>query len=116
MLKIDGVVMPEPALNGLTIKHEKIWSSNTKRASDGTMVGDIIARKMTLSIKWPILSAEEVAKIDKAIYPPFFSVYFKNPHTNNYETKKFYAGTPTYPVYSYALNKYTGVAVDLIEQ
>lgn len=116
MLKINNVRMPEPALNGLKISKEKIWSKNTGRVSSGEMVGDVVARKITLSIQWPRLTEEQVAIIDKAIDPAFVSVYFKNPNTNKYETRTFYAGTPTYPVYSYALGKYEGVAVDLVEK
>lgn len=42
---IDGVTMPTPALSGLTIKKEKIWSNNTGRVANGDMVGDLIAIK-----------------------------------------------------------------------
>lgn len=52
-LVINGVDMPDPAINGgLTYAPEKIWSKNTGRVSDGEMFGDIVARKMTLKIKW----------------------------------------------------------------
>lgn len=116
-LKINGKTMPEPMLDGgIVAKKEKVWSSNTKRVSNGDLEGDVIARKWTLSIKWPRLSDEQVALIDNAIDPPFVDIYFKNPSTNTYETRTFYAGTPTYPVYSYALGKYDGVAVDLIQK
>lgn len=117
-LKFGGVDMPDPALNGLTYKPEKIWSKNTGRGADARMLGDVIAIKMTLQIKWNILSDAQVVKIDAAITPAFFPVYFKNPRTGKYETKTFYADAPTYPVYSYVsgLPAYNGVAVDLIEQ
>ena len=118
MLKIDGVQMPEPKFQGITISPEKIWSKNTGRTTTGEMVGDIVCIKLTYKISWPPLSAEQVALIDAAITPAFFDVYFKNPRTNQYETKRMYAGTPTYPVYSDAngLPDYVGVAVDLIEK
>lgn len=118
MLKIDGVDMPEPKFGGLTITPEKVWSKNTGRTTTGEMVGDIIAIKNKLKISWPPLTAEQVAVIDAAITPAYFDVYYKDPRTNQYETKRMYAGTPTYPVYSYAtgLPDYSGVAVDLIEK
>lgn len=31
---IDGVTMPTPALGGLTIKKEKVWSNNTGRVAN----------------------------------------------------------------------------------
>lgn len=44
-LLIGGVEMPEPKQGGVTISKEKIWSKNTGRGSDGTMNGDVVARK-----------------------------------------------------------------------
>lgn len=115
---IDGVKMPTLKLNGLTYKKEKIWSKNTGRVSNGDMKGDVINRKYTLSCQWPPLTREQVALIDKAIDPAFFEVEFTDPGGNNRVKKKFYAGTPTYPVYSYAkgVKTYVGVAVDFIQQ
>lgn len=118
MLKIDGVLMPEPKQNGITFTKEKIWSKNTGRTTDGTMVGDIIAIKTKMKISWNVLSGEQVALLDEAVSPAFISVYFKDPRINTYTEKMFYAGTPSYPVYSYAdgLPEYVGTTVDLIEQ
>ena len=101
-LYIDGVKMPTLKLNGLTYKKEKIWSKNTGRVSNGDMKGDVIARKFTLSCQWPPLTRSQLAVIDKAIDPAFIKVEFRDPGTNNKLEKTFYAGTPTYPVYSYA--------------
>ena len=118
MLMIGGVAMPEPKQGGITITKEKIWSKNTGRATNGSMVGDVIAIKTKMQISWNVLSGEQVAVLDAALEPAFISVYFKDPRLNAYTTKTFYAGTPTYPVYSYAtgLPEYVGCAVDLIEQ
>lgn len=43
---------------------------------------------------------------------------FLDPGSNSRITKRFYAGTPTYPVYSYVngMLTYNGVKVDLIEK
>lgn len=118
MLKIDGKEMPEPKFQGITFTKEKIWSKNTGRTSTGKMVGDVIAIKTKMQISFPPLSGEQVMELDTALEPAFIDVYFKDPRLNAYTTKKFYAGTPSYPVYSYAkgLPEYVGVGVDLVEQ
>lgn len=118
MLKIDGVQMPEPKLQGITFTKEKIWSKNAGRTTDGTMVGDVIAIKTKMKITFPVLTGEQVSKLDKALEPAFISVYFKDPRVNAYATKRFYAGTPSYPVYSYSkgMPEYVGTAVDLVQQ
>lgn len=116
VLTIDGVVMPP--VKSLTITREPIWSKNAGRGADGTMIGDIIAQKMKLQITFVPLSDEQAASLDAAILPAFFSTKFRNPCTGKMETKTMYAGTPTYPVYSYVngLPRYQGVGVNLVEQ
>ena len=117
MLKFDNEIMPEP--QSVDVGKEKIWSSNTGRTDSGRMNGDIIAIKTQLKIKWGVLSAEQTALIDKYLSKSFFQCTYLDPAKGNEETtKEFYAGTPTYPVYSYVqgLPSYRGVGVDLIER
>lgn len=52
--------------------------------------------KYTLECTWTMLSRADVAKIDAAISPAFFSVTFTDPGTNTRTTKKFYSNTPSY--------------------
>ena len=117
-LVIGGVAMPPLKAEGLTITKEKVWSSNTGRAADGNMIGDLVTIKYKLQCEWPPLSREDAVIVDTAVSPAFFSVTFLDPGSNTRITRTFYAGTPTYPVYSYAngLPTYNGVAVDLIEK
>lgn len=117
-IEIDGVAMPGLKLNGLTVTKEKIWSKNTGRAANGEMVGDLIAIKYTLKCSWPPLTREQAVVIDKAVSPAFFNVAFLDPGTNTKVTKRFYAGAPAYPVYTYrkGVKTYQGVAVDLIQK
>lgn len=114
---INGITMPQA--KSLTVTKEKIWSKNAGRAADdGKMIGDIIGCKYKLQIQWGLLSEGDTTKIDEAVSPAFFNVTFLAPGSNTRVTKSFYAGTPTYPVYSYAegVKTYQGVSVDLIEQ
>lgn len=117
MLKFEGVPMPEP--KAISVSPEKIWAHNTGRGDNGEMMGDVVAIKTTLKIEWSVLSAAQIEKIDSYLSRAFFNCTFCNPRKGNAETTlTFYAGTPTYPVYSYAkgLPEYTGIAVDLIEK
>ena len=71
-----------------------------------------------LKCTWPPLSREQAAIVDKAVAPAFFNVTFTDPGSNSQVTKRFYAGTPTYSVYTYVkgVKTYQGVGVDLIEK
>ncbi|WP_434310165.1 DUF6711 family protein [Hominifimenecus sp. rT4P-3] len=117
MLKFNGNTVPEPALGGLEIKKEKIWSKNANRTTNGDFVGDIVSIKYTLSINWPPLSRQQVAEIDAYLCLPEISVYFLDPGSNLYVTKKFYSATPSYPIYSLVdgVKTYQGVSVELIQ-
>lgn len=117
-LVIGGVTMPTLKKEGLSISKEKVWSSNTGRAANGDMIGDIVAIKYTLECEWPPLSREQAAAVDAAVTPAFFDVTFTDPGSNSRVTKKMYAGTPTYPVYSYVkgVKTYSGVKVTLIQK
>lgn len=117
MIYINNILMPSP--KSMDIKKEPIWSKNTSRTASGDMVGDIIAYKYNIDIVWPTLSASDVKKIENSItQSAFFNVGFIDPATNILTTKSFYAGTPTYPVYSYAngLKTYSGMSVTFIQQ
>lgn len=116
VLEIDGKAMPP--VKSLSISREPIWSKNTGRGADGSMIGDVVAQKITLKVVFVPLSDEQAASLDAAIRPAFFNVKFKNPSTGNMETKTMYAGSPTYPVYSYVsgLPRYVGAGVDIIEK
>lgn len=119
-LKINGVAMPDPALEGVTIATEKVWSSNTGRTASGKMVGSVIAKKTTIKIKWPVLTPEQVSKIEAAVSDadhPFVPVQYVD-MCGNRVTKTVYFGTPTYTVYSWAngLRLVKDTAVDGIEQ
>ena len=94
----------------LTITDNIIWSRD--------MEGDIKAKKIKLNLTLAPLDDEEAAAFAAAIEPPFFPITFRNPKSGKTETRKFYVGTPTYPVYSYAdiLPRYVGVAANFIEK
>lgn len=119
-LYINGQKMPTPALEGLIISKEKIWSANTGRTAAGKMVGTVVAIKTTVKIKWPPLTPAQVAVIEAAVSDgsdPFVPVKFTDA-TGTTVTKTMYFGTPTYTVYSWANGRQylRDVSVTAIEQ
>ena len=103
-LYINSKKMPTPAVEGVVISREKIWSANTGRTAAGKMVGTVVAVKTTIKIKWPPLTPDQVAVIESAVSDgdnPFVPVKFTDA-TGVTVTKTMYFGTPTYTVYSWA--------------
>ena len=56
ILQCDGQELPAPV--SIKVDDEIIWSSSTGRALDGTMLGDVVAKKKTLSISWGVLQED----------------------------------------------------------
>ena len=118
-LTINGVNVPLPAKEGVTITHEKIWSSGSGRTSTGNMSGTIVAIKRKIALKWPPLTTAQAATIDRAVNTKteFFTVKYTT-ESGSDGSGTFYAGTPTFTQYSYVKGKryLTGVSVNLIER
>lgn len=119
-LYVDGVQLPTPALDGLTITTNKIWSANTGRLENtGEMAGTIVAIKRKIEIKWPELSMEKVKIIEGAVSSttPFHELQYTD-MTGTAHTITVYFGDPTYTIYAYSpgVQRVREVTVSAIEK
>lgn len=119
-LYINGVQMPTPALEGVTITSEKIWSSNAGRSVTGLMLGTCVVIKAKISITWPPLTPAQVAVIEAAVSnrdKPYVPLKYTD-MTGTTVTKTVYFGTPSYTQYSWSegLQYVKSVSVDAIER
>lgn len=71
-ISVSGVGLPSPT--DISISDEPIWSSGTGRSASGQMVGDLIAEKKTVGVKWSILTQSELDMIKRALPTGFFNV------------------------------------------
>lgn len=117
-LYINNVKMPTPALEGVTLKYEPIWSANTGRTSSGKMVGTVVATKTTLSIKWAALSYADAAKIVSALKGTSFVPVRFTDLSGATKTLTMYGSAPSITQYSWATKAQwvKNVSVELIEQ
>lgn len=116
-LVVDGVELPSPALEGVIITYETIWSSNAGRVASGKMTGTPVTTKWKLEVKWPVLSQSDAQKVFDAAKGGFKTVVFTDPFGNE-RTMTAYCGTPAATPYSWAdgLRWVTGVELSIIEQ
>ena len=119
-LYVDGVKLPTPALDGLTITTNKIWSANTGRLeSTGEMAGTIVAIKRKLEIKWPELSMEDTKIIEDAVSSTtaFHKLKYTD-MTGATTTIDVYFGDPSYTIHSYSvgIQRIRDIAVSAIEK
>ena len=120
VLKINGVSMPTPKHNGVTISENKIWSTNTGRSMNGEMQGTIIAIKKKAEIEFPLLTPRQVDLINSEVSnvsKPFIPVEITYP-SGGTKTFNAYAGDVAYPIYGLVRGKYcvVGFKLDLIEK
>ena len=71
-----STVLPAPV--EITSNDEIIWSSHTGRAASGNMIGDVVAQKKNISIKWGVLEESELATIKKVLIAGFFPFSFRD--------------------------------------
>ena len=74
ILECDGQELPAPV--SLKVDDEILWSSATGRTLDGTMLGDVVAEKKTLSVNWGILQESELMIIKNKLIAGFFPITF----------------------------------------
>ncbi len=114
-LTAGKTVLPEPV--ELSIDDEIIWSSKTGRSASGKMLGDIVAEKKTLTIKWQFLPETDYLKIKNALKAGFNSLTFRD--DGEMITIKQYRGTLNKTILGYigdGIFWYREITVSLIEQ
>lgn len=89
VLQAGGVDLPPPV--SISVSDEIIWSSDTGRTLDGTMIGDVIAEKKTLSLKWSWLNESQTALIKARLVSGFFPLTFRD--DGAVQTIETYRGT-----------------------
>lgn len=118
-ITINGWQIPAPDKNGFKRTKNKLWSANTGRTASGKMVGDIVAVKYSLTIKWSELTSSDVTEIENAVSSSaFFPVVFPAEGTGEELTKNFYAADLTYDT-KIVINGeeiYKDFTIELIEQ
>lgn len=76
ILKSGNVVLPAPT--SISVSDEIIWTSDTGRTLSGRMVGDVIAEKKNVGIKWEYLTEEEMRLIKSQLIAGFFPFTFRD--------------------------------------
>lgn len=113
-LKAGSVVLPAPV--SISINNEIIWTSDTGRTLSGRMIGDVVATKETLSIKWGVLTEEQATLLKRYLVPGFFPLTFHD--VGEDVTMESYRGTLALNQLGYPGGKlyYESASVDIIQR
>lgn len=99
VFRINGVNMPTPDFDGITVSYEPLWSSNAGRTGSGLYVGDIVDEKITLDITISGLTDKEVKVIETQLKNAFFTVTFPDPNDGSKsKTIECYKPPRSYPI------------------
>lgn len=117
-LTINGYSPPAVIRSGYSVTKTTIWSSNKGRSANGTMLGDIIARKYTVRAQWNKLTQSQLTSLSNAIgTSAFFPVTFVS-EKGEQITRTFNSADPTYTTKKFVngVATYENVSIELIEQ
>lgn len=74
VLRSGDTVLPSPV--SLSVSDEIIWTEDTGRTLSGLMIGDVVAEKKNINIKWGILPESDVLQIKRALAAGFVPFTF----------------------------------------
>lgn len=108
-------ILPAPV--SLSVNDEIIWTSDTGRTLAGYMVGDPVAEKKTVSIKWGVLTEQQEVLIKNTLVPGYFPFSF---HDDGIDvTIQSYRGTLSKEQLGWlsdGIFYYKSVSVDIIQR
>lgn len=114
ILKAGGIVLPAPV--SITVNDEIIWSADTGRTMSGKMVGEAIAEKKNVGVKWGCLLESDVVQIRNCLTVNFFPFSFRD--NGVMLTIETYRGTISKEQLGWAGGEfwYRSVSVDIIQR
>lgn len=115
LLKVNGTYIPDPS--SLQWGLQTVSDQNAGRTTDGKMHVNMITEKRKLELSWTGVSFAVASEILQAVHHETFQVTYLDALTNTTQTRTFYVGDRTAPVYSYSngYKWYSNVAFNIIE-
>lgn len=116
MIIVDGVEMPCPS--SFTWGLQDVSDSDAGRTLDALMHKNRIAQKRKLSLQWNAKDPSETAFILQAFNPEYINVTYPDALSGTDETRTFYVGDRSAPVWRWFSGKkyYESVSFDIIER
>ena len=111
---VGGVSVPCPS----TYQYElsDVSDADAGRTEDGLMHKMRIAQKVHIQLSWTYITNAEASTILNAFDPEYISVQYLDPKANSYQTKTFYVGDRSAPVYNTRLGLWASISFNIIER
>ena len=111
---VEGVYVNTPST--YQWDEEDISESDAGRTEDGLMHKKMIRRAIKLSLAWNNLRADDISSILKIFDKEYLSINYYDAKEGAYQTKTFYVGNRTTPMYNARLNVWSSLTFNLIER
>ena len=111
---VDGAIVPCPS----TYQYElsDVSDADAGRTEDGLMHKMRIAQKVHIQLSWTYVTNADAKTILSAFNPEYIQVEYLDPLVNSYQTKTFYVGDRSAPVYNTRLGLWSSISFNIIER
>lgn len=95
---------------------EDISQPDAGRTEDGLMHKKMIRKAVKLSVSWQNLRIEDISSILQIFDHEYLSIEYLDAKQGTWQTKTFYVGNRTTPMYNSRLNIWSTLSFNLIER
>lgn len=115
ILKVGGTTLPCPSKFDWSI--QDVSAGESGRTDDGVMHKNRVTRKRKIALSWAAKNPTVTSQILKAFAPEYISVYYWDAEDNQYETRRFYTGDKSAPVWRWFTGTqiFESISFDIIE-
>lgn len=107
--------LPSPV--SVDVTREQIWDANAGRNASGTMIATYVASKRTYTIKWGVLTSDELSQITGLLTTDFFKFGVGTETAKPSSVDTFYRSEITYSILQAGGTRYyKDVSVQVIEK
>ena len=108
-------LIPQPA--SMEVEIEDISERDAGRTADTYMQKKTMRTICALSLSWHNLHTLNASAVLKTFNPKeYFRVTYLDPYEGSYQTKTFYLGNRTVPMYSAELDVWSNISFKLVER
>lgn len=111
---VDSATVPCPSKYQVIVSD--ISKADSGRTEDGKMWKEKIGQLVKIELEWSYLTDAEVSAVLTAFDPEYFDVTYKDPKLNSFQTREFYVGDRTAPMYNSRMGIWEGLKLNIIER
>lgn len=114
IISVNGAAVKCPSSYKYTLSD--VSASDAGRTEDGVMHKKRIGQLVKLEIAWNNVTTEEAAAILTAFNPEYVNVRYLDAKSGSFQTREFYVGDRSAPLYNATLGLWSNISFNIIER